>query len=90
MVSKLTEGYVDYSQGRHLFVTKVVSAEAQNADAAKSVTQGRNELLYVHYHPHLAKCVRECKKYSMDDGDLRQDPVFVFPNEDNEVAQESS
>jgi hypothetical protein len=90
MTAKLTDGYVDYSQDRHLFVGKFISAEAQRNHAYKLVQNGSEGIVYVHYHSHLDRCVRECTKFTMTDHEVGVEPAFTFEDTDNEVAQESS
>lgn len=93
MSAKLSDGWVDYSKGRHLFVTKGISAEAQNEDAIRLVNEGKeyNHTVYVHYHQYLAKCVEQCRFYTQEtvqrEEGSKYDPTFTFENEDNQVAE---
>lgn len=93
MSAKLNDGWVDYSDGRHLFVTKGISSEAQNDHAVQLAKDDKeyNYIIYVHYHQYLAKCVEDCRFYTLEtvtrDEGSKYDPVFTFENEVNEVAE---
>jgi hypothetical protein len=86
VTAKLGEGWVDYSEGRHLFVTKGIGAEAQTDHAVKLCKAGHNGRVYVHYHSHLGKCNPDCKFYTFDNYETNGEVAHDWP--ENEVVEE--
>lgn len=87
MTAKLMPYFCDYTQDRHLFAPGKISLEAQTEYAQRLTREGKAEKVYVHKHSWRAKCVEECKFYTLESKG-KGTPAFTFEDEEKEVVSE--